>query len=431
VIGNLLELRRDLLGTLTGWAGRYGDLVRYSLGGKPAYLASGAELIAQLLLHQVHRYRQWEGPRETGRMLYGDGLVSSEGELWKRQRRLSAPHFNRKRIDSYAAVTVDYVDRLFAAWPDGGPRDVHSEMMRLALRIICKALFDAEVAQVDHEVEDAVNRLLRAFMDRMLLGIHLPDWLPLPATLRMRRAIAPLDALVGRLIAERQRAGEDRGDYLSALVMARDQDGSAMPDRLIRDEIMTGLVGGHESTAVAMTWALYLLARHPEIQERASVEVQRVLAGRLPTAADLPALPYVEMVVHEALRLYPPFYLNGRETIEEVELGGYRIPKGRLIFYAQWIMQRQGRYFDQPERFWPERWAEGLMERLPKYAYFPFGGGPRICIGNMLALMEIRLLVAMAVQRFRLALPADHALELEPMFTLRPKGILPIVFRRR
>jgi cytochrome P450 len=272
--------------------------------------------------------------------------------------------------------------------------------------------------------------LLHAFMSRLLLGIHLPDWLPLPATLRMKRATASLDALVWRLIADRQKSGADHGDYLSALVLARDEDGSAMPDRLIRDEIMTGLVGGHESTALAMTWSLYLLAKHPQIQERARAEAAAVLGGRLPTAADLPSLPYIENVVHEALRLYPPFYLNGRETVEEVELGGYRIAKGRLIFYAQWITQRQGRYFEEPECFRPERWEGGLMERLPKYAYFPFGGGPRICIGNMLALMETRLLVAMCVQRFRLALPEGHALELFPMFTLRPKGGLPIVFRR-
>lgn len=428
--GSLHEYRKNTLAFLERCVREHGDFVTYRLGPTRIVLINDPEAIESILVHENRRYRKDFVTRWL-RWVLGNGLVTSEGDFWLRQRRLSQPGFHKTRLVGYADVMTSYAEGMLNRWRDGDTFDVHEEMIRLTLAIAARTFFDADVEGDAPEVGQALEDLMLQFNAWIQSALPLPMWVPTMGTFRRWRVRRRLDAIVYRIIQQRRRSGEDRGDLLSLLLQARDEDGSRMTDKQLRDEMMTMMLAGHETTAVALSWAWYLLAQHPEVEQKLHAEWQGVLGGRTPTAADLPRLVYTERVVKESMRLYPPVYVMGRGMLQECEVGGYRFPAGTEVEFSQWLLHRDPRYWDQPERFDPDRWADGRTENLPRFAYFPFGGGPRVCIGNTFAMMETILVLATVGQRFHLRLVPDHPIELWPAVTLRPRHGIRMTLSRR
>ncbi len=429
--GNLPEFRRDRLGFLTHCARTYGDVVKLRFGPRRMMLVNHPDLVEEVLVTQNRHFIKHFALRMSKTTL-GNGLLTSEGEFWRRQRRLAQPAFHRDRIAGYAAVMVAYAERMLAGWADGQVREVHDDMMRVTLEVVAKTLFDADISGDSADASAVMETLMRCFTARVGRIIRLPERFPTPVNLRLRRAARRLDQILFRIIAERRVGGEDRGDLLSMLLHAQDEDDDVrMTDHQLRDEAMTLFMAGHETTANTLTWAWYLLSQDPEVETRLHAELAEVLGGRAPRVADLPRLAYTEHVVTETLRLYPTVWLVGREAIEPCEVGGYRVPVGTTVYMSQWVVHRDPRFFDDPEAYHPGRWADGLAKRLPRYAYFPFGGGPRICIGNGFAMMESVLLLATIAQRFRLALAPGAVVKPLPTMTLRPDGGIKMVLAQR
>jgi cytochrome P450 len=430
--GNLREFTRDRLKAITRWHREYGDVVQARFGPRPILFLHRPELVEDVLVAQNRKFIKHYRLRTAKRTL-GKGLLTSEGEFWRTQRKLAQPAFHRDRISAYADVMVQYTEQMLASWNDGETRDVQAEMMRLTLQIVARTLFAAEIGTESAAASKAMESLLHASMKRMGRLIPVPDWLPTPANFVVERSARRLDQIILAIIARRRESGEDRGDLLSMLLHAQDEEsGSRMTDQQLRDEVMTLFLAGHETTANTLAWVWYLLANRPEAESSLHDELDLVLGERLPTMADLPRLVYTGLVVTEALRLFPTVWMLGRENIEPVELGGYMIQNGTTVFMPQWTIHRDPRWFDDPESFRPERWARGLQEQIHRYAYFPFGGGPRICIGNNFALMESALLLATIARRFRLRLAPDAVVTPLPSMTLRPShGVKVVVARRR
>ena len=360
---------------------------------------------------------------QRAKRLLGEGLLTSEEDFHRRQRRLAQPAFHRARIASYASVMTDYASETRARWRDGDTLDMSEEMMRLTLGIVGKTLFDADVVSDAREVGEAMTVVMDLFNTITIPFFELIQKLPLPQLRRFDAAKAKLDAIIYRLIEERRRSGEDRGDLLSMLLLAQDTegDGGAMTDEQLRDEVMTIFLAGHETTANALTWTWYLLSQNEDVEAKLHEEVDRVLAGRLPAFADVAQLKYTEMVLAESMRLYPPAWATGRLAIAETEIAGYAIPRRPLVLMSQYVMHRDSRYFPEPLSFDPERWTTAARESRPQFSYFPFGGGPRRCIGEGFAWMEGVLLIAALAQQWRMRLVPNHPVALKPVITLRPK----------
>jgi cytochrome P450 len=420
--GNLADFHRDQLGFYAACAREYGDVVRARLGPRPALLIYHPDTIEEVLVARNRDFVKSPGVRLL-RPLLGDGLLLSEGDLWLRQRRLVQPAFHRQRIAAYGEVMVALVERRLGDWKAGEVLDIHAEMLALTQAIVARTLFDADVSDVADAVARATSVLMQDFSARLgsLLQL-LPSWLPTPANVRAQRAIRRLDEVVYRMIAARRQQPEDRGDLLSILLDARDaDDGSRMTDRQVRDEVMTLFMAGHETTAVALSWTWFLLAQHPEVETRLAEELDAVLGGRAPSASDLPRLRYTDMVITEAMRLFPPAYALGRQAARPSEVAGHPVAPGLIVVIPTCVVHRDARWFEDPEAFRPERWGDDLARRLPRYAYFPFGGGPRQCIGAGFAMMEAVLILAAIAQRFRLALVPGQRVTPTPYVTLRPE----------
>jgi cytochrome P450 len=431
LFGNLKEFGRDQLGSMTRWAREYGDLVSARFGPKRVVFANHPELVEQVLVEQNRKFIKHYRLRRTKRTL-GQGLLTSEGDFWRSQRKLAQPAFHRERIAAYARLMVDFTERMLESWADGQVRDVQDDMMRLTLEIVAKTLFDAEIGGDTADASAAMETLMRAFIARSGSLVNPPHWLPTPHNLRVERAIRRLERILVSIIAQRRKSGEDRGDLLSMLLHAQDEDsGRRMSDRQLRDEVMTLFMAGHETTANTLAWTWFLLAGHPDAEARLHAELDLVLDGRPPTVADLPRLAYTERVVNETLRVFPTVWVVGREAIEPVELDGYRIPAGTTVFMPQWVIHRDGRWYDDPEVFRPERWEGGLIQRIHRYAYFPFGGGPRLCIGNNFAQMEATLVLATIAQKFRITLAPDAVVEPLATITLRPAHGVKVILEKR
>src|SRR5262245_2470569 len=427
--GNLEAFTTHRLDFFLDVARKYGDLVSFRFGPKRIFLASHPDLVEQVLVTDARHYVKHFGARMYKPVL-GNGLVTSEGDFWLRQRRLSQPAFLKNRVLSYAPVMAEAADRMLATWSHGKEIDVHYEFSALTSAIALKTLFDLDDPGDRKRFTDTLRGAFNLMSDRFRKIVRAPLWVPTPANVRLRRAARELFGVVDGFIAA-GRARSHGDDLLSRLLAARDEDGSRMTDRQLRDEAMTLYLAGHETTALTLTWSWYLLARHPEVEEKLVAEWQSVLGGRTPTADDLPKMPYTDAVITEAMRVYPPVYLIGREATTELELGGYRVRKGYTVFMSQWVSHRDPRYFPDPEAFRPERWLGGLAKRLPKYAYYPFGGGPRVCIGNTFALTEAAILLAAVGQRYCFCVSFDGNPELNPRITLLPKDGMPAVLRRR
>ncbi len=429
LFGHLFELQRDMLGFVTRCARELGDVVAWRLGRHRVYQINHPDLIEEVLVKNNRNFTK-DFSLQLYRPVIGNGLLTSEGDFWLRQRRLIQPAFLRQRLAAYGEIMTAYARRMLDDWHDGQTFDMHEQMMRLTLYIAAKTLFDADMGEEAGDVGEALEEALRCIDTRLLF--HPPLWIPTPGNRRLNRAVRRLDSHLFRMIEQRRASGKDHGDFLSLLLNARDEDdGGRMTDRQLRDEAMTLFLAGHETTALALTWTWYLLAQNPEVVAKLHAELDAVLAGREPTVADLPRLRYAERVVTESMRLYPPAYGLAREAVADCEIGGYRVPAGTTLYFLQWVVQRDPRFFPDPDAFNPDRWTEEFTQRLPKYAYFPFGGGPRLCIGNSFAMMEAVLALATVAQRYRVELVPDQEVKLWPSITLRPKDGIRVVVRQR
>ena len=425
LIGRFPLLGPDPLAVFTRWAREFGDIFYYRAGWIHVYFLNHPDLIESVLISQSQNFAK-DKVIQNSRWFLGQGLLTSEGSEWRRQRRLCQPAFHRERLSSYGQTMSAYTQEMLAAWSDGGVRDIHQEMMQLTMRIVAKVLFSVEVSEHTQKVAAALNLLMRHTSGLRMIMPPVLRHLPLAALLRVKGAVRELDQIVNRIIRQRRGSGEDTGDLLSMLMAARDEDGSAMTDRQLRDEIMTFLLAGHETTAVSISWTWYLLSQHPEVGQKLRQELQAVLGGRVPQLEDLARLPYTDKVIKESMRLYPPAWSLARTTTKPTEIAGYRLPVGANVVMSPWIMHRDPRFFDHPEQFDPDRWTLQTTQQLPRFAYFPFGGGPRLCIGASFAVMEANLLVAAMAQRFQLRLVPGHPIAPRPGITLRPRYGIPM-----
>jgi cytochrome P450 len=421
LLGNTFAYMKDPLGFLEQAVRTHGDIVKLRLGNLRTYLLVHPQHI-EYVLRTHHENFIKDKLTQTISPLVGQGLLTSEGTFWKRQRRLAQPAFQHQQIQRYAAQMVEQTQRMLETWSDSAELELHAELSRLALSIVARTLFDADLAS-EAKVVGASLQIVMDYFFNPMRWFRIREHLPLPSTREYWRAIRRIDEIIYRLIRERSETAHDHDDLLSHLLQARDQDGGgAMTDTRLRDEAVTILLAGHETTALALFYAFYLLGGHPEVQARLDEELTRVLGGRPPTAADVPNLPYSEWVFRETMRLYPPAWGIAREAVGDCEIGGYLVPRGTQLFLTQYLVHRDPRWYDTPEAFLPERWAGDLVKRLPRCAYFPFGDGPRVCIGNHFAMMEGILVLVAIAQRYRLSILPDQTLELLPSITLRPRN---------
>lgn len=415
-------LQREPIPFLTRLAREHGDAVEMRIGRQKIVLLNHPDLIRDLLVTHGRSFHK-SRVLQRSKIVLGEGLLTSEDQFHLRQRRLMQPAFHRERIARYAEEMTARAAQTSARWRDGELVDIHHEMMRLTLSIVAKTLFDAEVEEEGDEIGEALSALIDLFPLLMNPLAPLLQKLPIPSTLRFRRAIARLDRTIYSIIAERRRSGADRGDLLSMLLLATDEEGdrTGMTDQQLRDEAMTLFLAGHETTANALAWSFYLLARHPEIAARMRQSIAAAIGDRLPTAADYPKLQYVEKVVAESMRLYPPAWAVSRLATEDVTIGGWRIERGSVVVASQWVMHHDPRYWPDPDRFDPERFTPEAKAARPKFSYFPFGGGSRICIGEGFAWMEAVLILATLTQRWRAELVTREVVP-QASITLRPRG---------
>jgi cytochrome P450 len=413
-------MQQNPLDYFTAMAQKYGDVSGMRIGKFRSLFINRPDLIEDVLVNNARLYHKGRILR-ANKYLFGEGLLTSEGDFWLRQRRLAQPAFHRARVNAYAATMAEYAEQMIATWRNGEERDIHEEMMQLALRIVSKTLFDADVTRDAKEIGETLDVLLQiaANFGRTIL---VPLWVPSPRNIRAKLGIKRLEKVIYRIIAERRANGRDTGDLLSILLHAQDEDGSHMNDRQLRDETITLFLAGHETTANTLAWTWWLLAQNPAVEKKFHEELDGVLGGRAPEVDDLPRLAFLNNVLTESLRLYPTAWGMARLAAEEHEIAGYPVRRGYGVAFAQWVIHRDARWFDAPLEFRPERWGNGLAKQLPRFAYFPFGGGPRQCIGNTFALMEASVVLATIGQKFRFQLVPDHKVTPLASITLRPKN---------
>jgi cytochrome P450 len=410
---------------MNGWR-KYGDVFRYQTGPFVFIQVVHPDHVRYVLQDNAKNY-----PRskfyDLMKLAVGEGMVTSEGDYWRRNRRLAQPAFHRQRVsalgDSMVQLTAAMLQRWTMHAKSGEPFDVSTEMMRLTLGIAGKTLFGADISGEVDSMGRAVTSVFEYLNYRINHLFALPVAVPTPRNLRFRSARRTLDKVVYEIIGARRRNGADTGDLLSVLLAARDEEtGEGMTDQQLRDEVITFIGAGHETTAQALAWTWYLLSRHPEIERRVRAEVSQTLAGAMPTVHQLANLKYTRMVVEESMRLYPPVWGVTRRAAEEDEIGGFHIPRNAILILTQYITHRHPAFWENPEGFDPDRFAPERTAARPRYAYFPFLGGPHQCIGNDFAMMELVLVLAMVVQSFHLELVPGCTPGLDTTFTLRPRG---------
>jgi cytochrome P450 len=416
--GSLPAFRSARLGFFVRMREEFGDVVPIRLGPRRVILLFHPDAIEETLVAKNQLFRKHFALR-LNPLVLGNGLLTSEGDAWLRHRRMLQPAFTRSRIGEYAAVMVEEADRLAATWKPGERRDLMVEMSKLTLAIAARTLFSAEVGGHADDIVGAMNVLQTQFLQRFNSLLPPPVWLPTPQNLRFRRAVRKLDAILFGFIRERRQKPSERRDLLALLLEARDEVGG-LTDRQVRDEAMTLFLAGHETTALALSWTWFLLARHPEVERKLQDEWSTVLGARTATVEDWQRLPYTEQVVQESMRLYPPAYVVGREALVDTEIAGYPVRRGITLLMPEWAVHRDPRFWTDPEAFRPERWGTDAVKELPRFAYFPFGGGPRLCIGNLFAMMEMVLVLATLGRRFRCAIDPAADIRPEATFTLRP-----------
>ncbi len=428
LLGNLLQFRRDRL-ALQDAAARVGPIARFDIGPFPIYVITDADLAHQVLVDEAASYKKSAGLHFLMPML-GDGLLTAEGATHKRHRKLLAPAFAPKRMAAYSDVMIDETFAQVATWSPGQSIDLASELMAMTLAIAGKTLFGVDVRRDAGAVAKGLELGMHSVVDSFTSVVQLGYEWPLPRHLRMRRAVKLLDDVVYRLIAEGRARGGDRGDVLSVLLAARDEEnGTGLTDTEVRDEVMTLLLAGHETTANALSWTLYELGRHPAARARLEAELAEVLGGRRITAADSPALPWTLALIEESMRLHPPAYNIGREALHAVTIGGHRLPERSTVLVNIRGIHRRPDYFPEPLAFRPERMFVDAKKARPRHHYLPFGAGPRVCSGSHFALLEAQLCLATLVQQSRVRITAGIVAP-DPLVTLRPRGGLPAIVER-
>ncbi|MBI3942847.1 MAG: cytochrome P450 [Chloroflexi bacterium] len=427
IVGNAFAYQRDPLGFAIRLEREYGAIASYPFLNIRLVFATRAASVRYILIENARNFTNREVYFSLMPLL-GDGLLTIDGDLHKQQRRLVQPAFHRRRVESYGDLMTAYTLEAVENWRPGQVVDMAREMQKLTLRIVAKALFNVDLREESGVLGQAFTATLGYLNNLGLLSFDsIPLNLPFTAYGRFMRAKATLDAAVYQVIRDHRRSGRDVGDVLSMLLHAPDDAGSVMSDSQLRDHTMTLLAAGHETTAVSLSWTFYLLAEHPDVRQKLINEIELVLGNRPPAVADLEHMPYLEMVVKESLRLYPPAWSVGRRAVNDFELEGYKLPAGTMVILSQYVTHRLPRYWTEPQRFWPERFGPEQNEPREDFAYFPFGAGPRTCIGMPFALMEARLLLATILQHFTPILVSGARIEPRPLVTLRPRYGMPMV----
>jgi cytochrome P450 len=432
ILGVMPEMVSDMLGLFTKTARDYGGITQFKLLRSTYLLVTNPDYVKYILQDNYKNYIRGRSV-ETGRVLLGNGLPLIDGDFWLRERRLLQPAFHRERLGTLASTVGDVIDSFLQAWEqkarDKKAIDMDDEMMRLTLTVIVKSMFSADIDDKIESVSHAFNVASKFMLWRSQQMWAPPLSVPVPRNVEYNRALKVLNDTIYPLIAEARKNPKD--DLLGMLLAMRDQDtGEGMTDQQARDEVVTIFFAGHETTATSMTWMFYLLSQHPEVEEQLRAEIESVLEGRAPTFAELPKLTYMQQVIHETLRLYPAAYLFAREAVTEDTIDGYPIPAKTLIFITPYITHRDPNYWPDPERFDPQRFTPENSAGRPRHVYYPFGEGPHLCIGNNFALMEMQLILAIALQRFRLGLVADQTIALRPEATLRSKHGMKMTLQR-
>lgn len=425
VLGSLPSFRRDVVQTLLdGWR-EYGDVVRFR-GPLSVYSIVHPDHVEHILRDNAANYHHPEFEINKLRPTFRDGLVTSQGDVWRRQRALIQPAFHQDRIARFADLMAETTEQMLATWPSGGAGpatlDIRPAMQRLTLNILTKAVFSVDWATEAEAIMEAVTVANEYTNRRLLAPFDPPEWAPLPSVRRFVQTRKAVDDMVYALIAARRRSGDDRGDLLSMLIDARHEDtGEAMTDLQLHDELISMIFAGHETVSVCLTWTWYLLSKDAAAARRLREELDQVLGGRTPSLDDVDRLRYTWQVVQESLRLYPPIWLIPRTPEADDDVGGYRLPAGQMLFLSPYVTHRHTDFWDDPEAFDPDRFAPGSTRDWHRFQYFPFGGGPRKCIGHEFAMLEMLIIVATVAQKFRLELVPGHRVELQPMVTLRPR----------
>jgi cytochrome P450 len=426
IFGALLELRKDQLGTMLAM-GRSHDVARFRVAYQPALLVTHPAGIQRVLVDNVRNYTKYTYGYSRMRAVLGNGLVTSEGDFWLRQRRIAQPAFHKKRIDRFAEIMTRAAVDMVSKWPERGELPLDREMMRVTLRVVGESLLSRDVSADADVVGDAISIALHHVMRRITTPWSLSEKWPTPQNLRFRRAVGKLDSVVATMITDRRRALEAGGelghDLLAMLLGSVDEEtGEAMSDAQLRDEVMTIFLAGHETTAMTLTWTTHLLTKHPDVQDAVAAEVDAVLGDRTPTLEDFPKLALTGRVIDEAMRIYPPVWMVARNAEDDDEILGHRVRKGDYVFMSPWVTHRREDFWPSPERFDPDRFLPEHTAGRPKLAYFPFSGGKRKCIGDHFALLEARLILAVMVQRSRFHPIGTSDPVPQPLVTLRPKG---------
>jgi cytochrome P450 len=428
--GNIQSFSRDRLGFLLNTAKEYGPLASFRAGPRRIFLASRPDLIEQVLVTDSKHYIKHFGTRAF-RPLLGNGLLTSEGAFWQRQRKLVQPAFLNTRVPRYAPIMAELTEEMLQSWLPGKSVQIDFEFEALTSKIALKTLFNLDDLGDRQRFGDTLKLALDIMTERIFRFVKFPLWVPTPETLRLKRALAELDRSVHDLIAAGRARREVGDDLLSRLISARHEDGSTMGDAELRDETMTLFLAGYETTALTLAWTWYLLARHKRVEDKLVSEWERVLSGKTPSVEDISNLPYTSAVITESMRLFPPAYVIGREATTDLELGGYHVKRGYSVLMSQWVSHRDPKYFADPEAFIPERWENGFAKQLPKFAYYPFGGGKRICVGQSFALMEAMIVLPSVGQRYRFNLHPEAAIKVKPQITLMPANGIPTVLQPR
>ncbi len=421
------QFKRNTLQTFVNLADRYGDLVCFR-GLWTSFMLTSPQHVEYVLQTNNRNYRKGRNYKEVAAAT-GNGLFVSEGDVWLRQRRLTQPAFHHQRIASFAKIMTDSAEAMLERWAvltkRGATVEVDAEMLRLTLGIVGKALFSRDLSDEADTMSGSFEVIRKHTTNRIMSVVKFPASFPTTQNRRFRQAVANAERIIYDLIAERRRGQGSSHDLLSLLIAARDEEtGEGLSDKELRDQAITIIGAGYETTTQALAWTWYLLAKHPEIENKLHAEISNVLGGRTPTFEDLPNLKYTLMVFQEAMRLYPPAWAISRAAIEADEIGGYRVPANSEILLLPYITHRHPKYWEKPEEFYPEHFLPEKVAARPRFAYFPFGGGPRQCIGNNFALMEAQLIIATVAQKYRLRLTDEQPIEPETSITLRPSRSL-------
>ena len=427
IFGNLLSFRNDQLGYLQQLQRSYGKMATLYAGKTPIVLLFRPEHVRYVLTENPRNFTNREAAGNLQELI-GDGLLTIDGETHRQQRRIVQPAFHKKRVDSYADIMVKHTLEMLETWHEGEKMDAARAMQELTLRIVAKCLFNVDLSDDVGDLGSSFTAMIAnpVSLAEGFLGLRIDK--PFTAYGRRMAARRAVDTFIYKLIERRRSEKQDVGDVLSMLLTTHDEEQS-LTDTQIRDHIMTFVAAGHETTSLALTWTFYLLSEHPTVYEKLLNELQSVLGESAPTVDTIGKLPYLEWVLNESMRLYPPAWTQGRQSIDEFDLDGYHLPAGTMFMFSQWVMHRLPEIWEAPDEFRPERWDPVSGQKVPQWAYFPFGGGPRICIGMPFAQLEAKLLLATILQHYRLQLASGYRLQLSPLITLRPKHGMPMIAR--